>query len=117
MLTLNKNNTLSDKKLRAFLFSLNFNIYSDGTKYLIDAIIIVSKQPSLLKNMKNIYSILSIKYSIPESSVKWAIRNSIDTMNRNTSDREINKKLSVAGYRKMTPKYFIPLVISHFKVS
>ena len=33
------------------------------------------------------------------------------------SNDEINRKLKVTGYRKMTPKYFIPLVISHFKAS
>ena len=64
--------------------------------------------------MKDIYYLLSIKYSIPECSIKWAIRNSIETMNRNTSNDEINRKLHTSTYRKITPKYFIPLVLSHF---
>lgn len=108
-------NELSDKKLRKFLFTLNFNIYSDGTKYLIDAINIAYQKPYLLNKMKDIYSIISIKYSISEKSVKWSIRNSIETMNRNTSDKEINKKLKANLYRKATPKYFIPLIISRFE--
>ena len=108
-------NELSDKKLRKFLFTLNFNIYSYGTKYLIDAINIAYQKPYLLNKLKDIYSIISIKYSISEKSVKWSIRNSIETMNRNTSKEEINKKLDTSGYRKITPKYFIPLVISHLK--
>ena len=114
MSIIRKNNKLSDKKLRAFLFTLNFNVYSDGTKYLIEAILIAYKKPYLLKTMKDIYSIISLKYSISEDSIKWAIRNSIETMNRNTSDEEISKKLHISTYRKMTPKYFIPLVLSHF---
>lgn len=85
-------NELSDKKLRKLLFTLNFNIYSEGTKYLIDAINIAYQKPYLLNKMKDIYAIISIKYSISEKSVKWSIRNSIETMNRNTSDKEINKK-------------------------
>ena len=108
-----KNNKLSDKKLRAFLFTLNFNIYSDGTKYLIDAINIAHSKPYLLKTIKDIYYIISIKYSISENSVKWAIRNSIETMNRNTNSKELNSKLNTVGYRKMTPKYFIPIIISN----
>ena len=109
---LGKNNKLSDKKLRLFLIELNFNIYSVGTKYLIEAINIAYKKPYLLKTMKDIYTIISIKYSTSENSVKWAIRNSIDNMNRNTSYKEINRKLHTTGYKKMTPKHFIPLVIN-----
>ena len=72
----------------------------------------VSKIVETYVNIANKLNELNEKLSSNEE-----VRNSIDTMNRNTSDREINKKLSVTGYRKMTPKYFIPLVISHFKVS
>ena len=115
MSIISKNTKLSDKKLREFLFTLNFNVYSDGTKYLIDAINIAYKNPYLLKTIKDIYTIVSIKHSTSEESVKWAIRNSIETMVRNTSDEEINKQLHITGYRKMTPKYFIPLVISKLK--
>ena len=114
MFIIKNTNKLSDKKLREFLFTLNFNIYSVGTKYLIEAINIAYQKPYLLNKIKDIYSIISIKYSISEDSVKWSIRNSIETMNRNTSEKEINKKLDTIGYRKMTPKYFIPLVISLF---
>lgn len=108
-----KNNKLSDKKLREFLFTLNFNIYSDGTKYLIDVINIAYQKPYLLKTIRDIYVIVSIKYSTSENSVRWAIRNSIETMNRNTNEKEINNKLHISGFRKMTPKCFIPLVISN----
>ena len=117
MFILQNTNKLSDKKLRKFLFTLNFNIYSDGTRYLIDAINIAYQKPYLLNKIKDIYYMISIKYSISEKTVKWAIRNSIESMNRNTSDKEIKKRLDTSGYRKVTPKYFIPLVISHFNVS
>ena len=62
----NDSKKFSDQSLRHFLFTLNCNISSDGTKYLADAIILVNENPELLKN------------------------------------------------RKLTPKYFIPLAISHF---
>ena len=116
MLRTRNTKKLSDKKLRKFLFTLNFNVYSDGTTYLIDAINIAYQNPYLLSKIKDIYSIISIKYSISEESVKWSIRNSIEAMNRNTSNKEINKILSINRYRKVTPKYFIPLVISHFEL-
>lgn len=115
MFILQNTNKLSDKKLRKFLFNLNFNIYSDGTRYLIDAINIAYQNPNLLNKIKDIYSIISTQYSISENTVKWSIRNSIEVMNRNTSDEIIYKKLKVNGYRKVTPKFFIPLIVSRLK--
>ena len=38
--------------------------------------------------MNDIYEIISEKYSISNKTVKWGIRNSIDTMNKNTSNEE-----------------------------
>ena len=110
----NDSKRFSDQSLRHFLFTLNCNISSDGTKYLADAIILVNENPKLLKNMNDIYEIISEKYSISNKTVKWGIRNSIDTMNKNTSNEELCLKLKKQTFRKLTPKYFIPLAISHF---
>lgn len=108
-------NTLSDKKIKDYLYFLNFNTYSDGTIYLIDAIKLAYDKPVLMKNVKDIYSLISKKYTIPHNTVKSSIRNSIDTMERNTTRKEIETKLNVPYSRKLTPKYFIPLVVSHFE--
>ena len=56
----------------------------------------------------------SKKFSDSNKTVKWGIRNSIDTMNKNTSNEELCLKLKKQTFRKLTPKYFIPLAISHF---
>ena len=114
MLIVKNTNKLSDKKLRKYLYDFNFDVYSNGTVYLIDAIQIAYNKPHLLKTMKDIYSIISTKYSVSENTVKWSIRNSIETMNRNTSTKDLKIKLHAPYYRKITPKCFIPLVISHF---
>ena len=50
-----------------------------------------------------------------ESAVKWGIRNSINTMNNNTTNKEIKSKFDIGYTKKMTPKFFIPLVVSHFQ--
>ena len=110
----NDSKKFSDQSLRHFLFTLNCNISSDGTKYLADAITLVNENHELLKNMNDIYEIISEKYSISNKTVKWGIRNSIDTMNKNTSNEELCLKLKKQTFRKLTPKYFIPLAISHF---
>lgn len=107
-------NKICDENIRDFLFSLNCQIFSYGADFLVDAILIAYENPHLLRNMNDIYIIISDKYSIPYKKIKWGIRNSIDTINKNTSSEELNLKLKVPYCRKLTPKYFIPLAISHF---
>lgn len=106
--------TTLDNNIKKFLFSLNFNLYSDGTQYLIEAIKLASNNPTLLKNIKNIYHIISIRHSVSEDSVKWSIRNAIDTMNKNTNNSELTSKLNISLYRKITPKLFITIILSQF---
>ena len=101
------------KKIKDYLYFLNFNTYSDGTIYLIDAIKLAYDKPVLMKNVKDIYSLISKKCTIPHNTAKSSIRNSIDTMERNTARKEIETKLNVPYSRKLTPKYFNPLVVSH----
>lgn len=103
-----------EKEIRNFLFSLNFNLYADGTRYLIDAIKIGAEDIRLVRNIKNLYDKVAEIHSASSNSIKWGIRNAIETMNHNTSKREINETFKINYDKKMTPKYFIPLVISYF---
>lgn len=111
----NTEKTLNDKDLKYFLFSLNFNLYSAGTIYLMEAITYGYENPKLLENIKDLYSLISKNHNVSESAVKWGIRNSINTMNNNTTNKEIKSKFDIGYTKKMTPKFFIPLVVSHFQ--
>lgn len=106
---------ITNKEIRDFLFTLNFNLYADGTIYLIDALKLGIKNPRLLRNIKDIYEQVAKLHSIPSTSIKWGIRNAIETMNHNTTQNEINAKFNITYTKKMTPKNFIPLVISYFQ--
>lgn len=108
-------NTLTQKQIKEYLYYLNFNTYSVGTDYLVEAIRLAYDRPILMKNVKDIYSLISEKYTVPQNTVKSSIRNSIDTMERNTTKNEIQAKLKISCSRKLTAKYFIPLVLSHFE--
>lgn len=110
----NENNTLTEKKIKKYLYYLNFNTYSDGTDYLIEAIQLAYNRPLLMKNVKDIYNLISKEHSVPPNTVKSSIRNSIETMERNTTQKEIQEKLKISNSRKLTTKYLIPLVVSHF---
>lgn len=103
-----------EKELRNFLFSLNFNLYADGTRYLIDAIKLGSENIKLVRNIKTLYDEVAELHSTSSNTIKWGIRNAIETMNHNTTKHEINKIFHINYDKKMTPKYFIPLVISYF---
>lgn len=103
-----------EKEIRNFLFSLNFNLYADGTRYLIDAIKLGSENIRLVRNIKTLYDEVAELHSTSSNTIKWGIRNAIETMNHNTTKHEINKVFHINYDKKMTPKYFIPLVISYF---
>ena len=103
-----------EKEIRNFLFSLNFNLYADGTRYLIDAIKLGSENIKLVRNIKTLYDKVAELHSTSSNTIKWGIRNAIETMNHNTTKHEINKIFHINYDKKMTPKYFIPLVISYF---
>lgn len=103
-----------EKEIRNFLFSLNFNLYADGTRYLIDAIKLGSENIRLVRNIKTLYDEVAELHSTSSNTIKWRIRNAIETMNHNTTKHEINKIFHINYDKKMTPKYFIPLVISYF---
>lgn len=103
-----------EKEIRNFLFSLNFNLYADGTRYLIDAIKLGSENIKLVRNIKTLYDEVAELHSTSSNTIKWGIRNAIETMNHNTTKHEINKVFHINYDKKMTPKYFIPLVISYF---
>lgn len=106
---------ITNKELRNFLFSLNFNLYSDGTVYLIDAIKLGIENPRLLRNIKDLYDYIAKLHSVSSNTVKWGIRNSVDTMNHNTTQKEIKKIFNISYDKKITPKYLLPLIISHFQ--
>lgn len=103
-----------EKEIRNFLFSLNFNLYADGTIYLIDAIKLGSENIRLVRNIKTLYDEVAELHSTSSNTIKCGIRNAIETMNHNTTKHEINKIFHINYDKKMTPKYFIPLVISYF---
>ena len=103
-----------EKEIRNFLFSLNFNLYADCTRYLIDAIKLGSENIRLVRNIKTLYDEVAELHSTSSNTIKWGIRNAIETMNHNTTKHEINKIFHINYDKKMTPKYFIPLVISYF---
>ena len=108
-------NGISEKKLRKLFLDLKFNLFSQGTIYLLDAINIAYNNPFMLYNMKDIYNDLGNMYNVNPNKIKWSIRNSIETMNRTVSSQKLISIFPAYDtYIKITPKYFISLILEYF---
>ena len=107
-----------DNDIVDLLISLNFNLFSDGTHYLVESIKLANQHPVFLKNIKDIYEIIAKRHNIEPNNVKWCIRNSMDTMQKNMEEETIYKMLDSNNLnRKLTPKIFIPLVLNYLNRS
>lgn len=106
---------ISKQDIKKLFLKLNIELYSTGIKYLIEAILIASRDNSLLQNLQDIYEIIGQEYNVDSKKIKWSIRSSLDTINK-YSNSEVFK--SVFKYfddtRALTPKYFIKLVLYYF---
>lgn len=107
---------IDQKQLKKLLTSLRFNIYSKNVSYLITAIKIAYNKPYLLNRIKDLYSVVASQYNLSPTTIKWSIRNSVETLNRSTTIEEICSILSIK-YKlySVTPKNFITLIVEHFK--
>lgn len=106
---------IDSKKLKELLTSLRFKVYSKNVLYLITAINIAYNRPYLLNNIKDLYSTVASQYNLSPTTIKWSIRNSIESLNRSTTIEEICSIFSLK-YKldSITPKQFITLVVEHF---
>lgn len=107
---------INQKELKELLTSLRFKVYSKNVLYLITAINIAYNRPYLLNNIKDLYSTVASQYNLSPTTIKWSIRNSIESLNRSTTIEEICSIFSLK-YKldNITPKQFITLVVEHFK--
>lgn len=107
---------IDSKKLKELLTSLGFKVYSKNVSYLITAINIAYNRPYLLNNIKDLYSTVASQYNLSPTTIKWSIRNSIESLNRSTTIEEICSIFSLKHkLYNMTPKQFITIVVEHFK--
>lgn len=109
---------ISEKKIKDLLFNLNILPYSNGAKYIIKAVEIITEKPYLLNNIKNLYLEISSEINIPYSNIKWGIRNSIDTMNRNINTKDFYSIFHInIPVKNITPKIFFTVVNDYFETT
>lgn len=106
---------IDQKELKKLLTILNLKVYSKNTETLIETINIAFEKPYLLNNVKDIYMEVAKKHNTNYKSIKWSIRNSIDTLNRTISTQKFCTLFSLNyDLDSITPKSFISIVVQHF---
>lgn len=111
---LNTNQEITPQKIRDLLCELNIQPHSKSGKYVYKAILMLIDDSKLLENIKDLYYKISKENNVPYNTVKWAIRNSIISMNR-----VINKKYLYTIFhiyeneRIITPKYFFEMILEY----
>lgn len=112
------NKEVSQKDLRDILCDLKIQPFSKGGKYILSSLEILINNPSILENIKDLYTLVSRKYNVSYSSVKWGIRSSITLMNRYVTNKQLNKIFRI--YDKdtniITPKYFFTMILEYFGI-
>lgn len=111
-----KRKEIDQKELKELLTRLNLKVYKKNVEVLIESINIAFDRPYLLNNIKDLYSEVAKLRNISPTSIKWSIRNSIDTLNRTMTIDELCSVFSLK-YRidGITPKTIITLIVEHFE--
>lgn len=103
----------NQESLNSLLLKLSFNLYSKGTKYLIDSIVLANTNPNLLYNISNLYSLVASQNHTSENIIKWSITNSLSSMNRYVDKKLLYSIFCEYDGRNLTPKYFISLLLRY----
>lgn len=108
-------NSINIEDINSLMKKLNFNLYTKGTKYLIDCIIIANNNTDLLYNISELYSYVAGINNTNPNIIKWSITNSLSTMNRFVDKEMLYSLFDEYDGRKISPKYFISILIHYIK--
>lgn len=111
-----KNKEIDQKELKELLIKLKFKVFTKNSQILIEAINMAFDKPYLLNNIKNLYAEVAKLRNTHPTSIKWSIRNSIDSLNRAMTIKDFCSIFSLE-YKidAITPKTFITLIVEYFE--
>ena len=109
-----KNGKVLREKIKKLLLELKFDIYSKGTYYLIEAIILAVNNPDLIVVLNELYKKIANKYNKNSTQIRRSIIGSIDVMNNHISSEQLHSFFHIYNNEKVSPKYFFTVVIEYF---
>ena len=112
------NRGTSQKNIRDVLYELKIQPYSKSGKYVLEALEILLKDPSILENIKNLYDMVGKKYNTSYTSIKWGVRSSINLMNRYITNKQLRTIFRIYDNDKnlITPKYFFTMILEYLGI-
>lgn len=107
---------LTNIEIEELLAHLGFNMYSNGTQYVIFAILQCYYNPKLLETLDQLFEKIAYTYNTSPASIRSCIRNALIPVNM--SRNSLNNPLInlFDNSRNITPKYFIDIVCTYFRI-
>ena len=105
------------EKAKQELYNLNYNFKYIGTKYILEAILILYQENNydMVKIEKNIYSIIAQKYHTTINNVKTNIIHATNEMYYDCEEEKLYKNLGIVYGEKPKPKMIIYRIIENLK--
>ena len=107
-------NELTKKEIKDLIYRLNFNMYSKGSRYIVDAIKLAYDDINLLSNVTELYKLIAIMNDEKPNKIQRSIRSSIDVMNNHITKEHLRSFFHIYDNNIITPKYFFTTVVDYF---
>ena len=107
-------NELTKKEIKDLIYRLNFNMYSKGSRYIVDAIKLAYDDINLLSNVTELYKLIAIMNDEKPNKIQRSIRSSIDIMNNHITKEHLRSFFHIYDNNIITPKYFFTTVVDYF---
>lgn len=105
---------LTKKEIKDLIYRLNFNMYSKGSRYIVDAIKLAYDDINLLSNVTELYKLIAIMNDEKPNKIQRSIRSSIDIMNNHITKEHLRSFFHIYDNNIITPKYFFTTVVDYF---
>ena len=111
---------MNDRKIRNFILNelsqFKFRTYTQGFKYLCEAIYICIKDINALDNLtKFVFPKVGEKYNKSALRVKWCMEQVIQTMYNNTSIEILCNYFNIESNMKISLKFIIYTVVCKYE--
>lgn len=111
--SLSKN--LSEKEVKNLLQKFGLNIYSKGSRYILNAILLAYDNIDFLSNISELYKIIAYMNNEKTAKVQRSIRSSVDIINSRIPQELLRSFFHIYDKNLITPKYFFTVVVDYFK--
>ena len=107
--------SLSEKEVKNLLQKFGLNIYSKGSRYILNAILLAYDNVDFLSNISELYKIIAYMNNEKTAKVQRSIRSSVDIINSRIPQELLRSFFHIYDKNLITPKYFFTVVVDYFK--